>query len=67
MRIQSLAVCTMTLLFTVFLLVFVTELVSWIGQSVLLESVRWIKEKVSLLTLFRLMHCIFEFSTRRWP
>lgn len=30
----------MTLLFTIFALVFLTQLISWIGQSVLLEVVR---------------------------
>jgi len=33
----------MSLLVTIFLLVFVTELISWIGKSVLLDIVRYVK------------------------
>jgi hypothetical protein len=59
---------TMTLLLTIFILIFVTELISWIGQNVLLELV--CEEQLIFVTdisIKRLMQATYEYSIPLCP
>jgi hypothetical protein len=52
-----------SLILTAFLVVFVAQVVSWIGESVLSEYVRLshpLTQNFTFLNLSRRMHCIYE-------